>query len=1129
LSKHYTFAGTVGNGIDASVTATWRDSLGNVVGFRPIGNPQNPFTGSFDGLALGISNLTIKPVANTVTHIGLFGLIGPGGVIKDLEINNASITANPNVGLAQQAIGVLAGVNTGTVTNVHATGTILGGPVNNLDIGGLVGRNGNFNGLNVVQGLVLASSADVDITAGGVNIHAGGLVGTNVGSINDLQNSSQIDDSRAGGDITLNGNASACGPFISCQYLVAGGLVGFNQGYIDGNVAPVVDVTPKLGTGVWASGAVHVGSHGVAGGLVGQNDGKILNTLATGAVTGAAGSPGPDPNDQRETTLGGLVGRNSGEISLSKSTGADVGSGGVPYLLVGGLVGRNQGVIILSSSSRNVRAGDHSMAGGLAGNSEAADFFCNNCILGVGFDPIVSGQILASDATGNVLVGAASVAGGLAGTAAQVLGGSASGNVIGGDNSVLGGLVGAIDNEGFIFGATANGNVTSTGPNSWIGGLIGLNAGVVANSTANGVTTGNGNSIVGGLAAVNIGTITAIFGPPSSATGDVNGNGANNILGGLVGVNFGTIMNSTSAGDVTGGANNIVGGLVGANLALDVDVQVPIPSSFPVGTIIGSTATGAVSGGPGSIVGAQVGVSNVDTIPLPSVLGTCHEDFCKLILDGKLKVEDLPPPVIDQIVPDNILANVQQQFQTVVDKTDQNQNQVVQTLIQLTSAPASPPASSGNQQSSSSSSGQTGGRGAAPPPRELRPVTGPEGERFSGVPPLNETRFFNNEVILQIGTNIPPEQIAAVTQRLGLTVIASQTLGSIGRTAFRFQIGGGRSVRDVIRALEANSIVASAQPNYRFTLAQQTAAIPPEGNRRGDPSQYMMSKLHLDAVHRMVGGKDVTIAVIDSEVDGEHSELAGAIADRYATVGEKEKAHSHGTAMAGAISARDRLLGVAPSAKILAIRAFSESENSADGTSFNIIRAIDWAVSQGARVINMSFAGPFDPSLARALKSAHDKGVVLIAAAGNAGPKAPPLWPAGDPHVIAVTATDAQDRLFRQANRGNHVTVAAPGVDILAAAPEAAYQLSTGTSIATAHVSGVVALMLERDPNLTPEAVRQVLESTATDLGPKGRDAQFGWGLINPEKALQAVTLRAKGADASQGRPDTVGSAGAAR
>jgi len=150
--------------------------------------------------------------------------------------------------------------------------------------------------------------------------------------------------------------------------------------------------------------------------------------------------------------------------------------------------------------------------------------------------------------------------------------------------------------------------------------------------------------------------------------------------------------------------------------------------------------------------------------------------------------------------------------------------------------------------------------------------------------------------------------------------------------------------------------------------------------------------------------------------------------------------------------------------------------------------------------------------LIRSLAAARQKSILLIAAAGNAGPKSPPLWPAADPNVIAVTATDADDRLYAMANRGGHVAIAAPGVDILVAVPGERYEMKSGTSFASAYVSGIAALMLERKPQLTPDAVKKTLLSTAHDLGPKGRDDQFGAGLAD---AFEAVTAVQKPADAA--------------
>jgi subtilisin family serine protease len=105
--------------------------------------------------------------------------------------------------------------------------------------------------------------------------------------------------------------------------------------------------------------------------------------------------------------------------------------------------------------------------------------------------------------------------------------------------------------------------------------------------------------------------------------------------------------------------------------------------------------------------------------------------------------------------------------------------------------------------------------------------------------------------------------------------------------------------------------------------------------------------------------------------------------------------------------------------------------------------------------------------------------------------------------VIAVTATDANDKIFTGANRGRYIAVAAPGVDILVPAPDDTYQLTTGTSVSSAEVSGIVALLLERNPSLTPEDIRKILTTSAKHPGAKERDDDFGSGLVDPSKAIQ--------------------------
>jgi subtilisin family serine protease len=130
--------------------------------------------------------------------------------------------------------------------------------------------------------------------------------------------------------------------------------------------------------------------------------------------------------------------------------------------------------------------------------------------------------------------------------------------------------------------------------------------------------------------------------------------------------------------------------------------------------------------------------------------------------------------------------------------------------------------------------------------------------------------------------------------------------------------------------------------------------------------------------------------------------------------------------------------------------------------------------------------------------------VVLVAAAGNGGADAKPAYPAALPEVIAVTATDDGDQLYKDANRGSYIAVAAPGVDIIAAAPKGAYDISSGTSLAAAHVSGIAALMLERNPKLTSKDVREALAESAHKISGKSKD-EVGAGVADAAGALNAV------------------------
>ena len=226
----------------------------------------------------------------------------------------------------------------------------------------------------------------------------------------------------------------------------------------------------------------------------------------------------------------------------------------------------------------------------------------------------------------------------------------------------------------------------------------------------------------------------------------------------------------------------------------------------------------------------------------------------------------------------------------------------------------------------------------------------------------------------------------------------------------------------------------------------------------------------------------------------------------FDALGSKEGPHLHGTGIAGAIVAHARLMGSAPAARILAIRAFGAASNGAESTSFVILKALDYAASHGAQIVNMSFAGPKDALIERG-----------IAAVGRQGHR-----DGRGQRQCRTEIAAALSRRQRQCDCGQrhrcrrtgclrHRTAAAispsrrPGVDIFLPAPDEKYQMTSGTSFSAAYVSGLAALMLERNPALKPDEVRAILMKTARDLGAPGRDDLFGAGEADAFAAVSAV------------------------
>lgn len=366
----------------------------------------------------------------------------------------------------------------------------------------------------------------------------------------------------------------------------------------------------------------------------------------------------------------------------------------------------------------------------------------------------------------------------------------------------------------------------------------------------------------------------------------------------------------------------------------------------------------------------------------------------------------------------------------------------------------------------------------SPSPRTAPPVNVGQAAPLSVAPRAIAGDFVPDEVLATVTGD--GATVQAIANDYNLQIRSQRTSDLLGATFVRFGIPDGRPVGVVLAQLEADTRTQRRAPNHVYQL-QQAAGI---GN-------YAFQRIALDADD--ADGGDIRVGVIDTAIDEGQPALAGVIAANHDSMPDTPmEDRSHATSVIGLIAGVGPYHGMAPGAKVYHARAFEGGRSTMD----IILDALDWTASQDVRVINMSFVGPSNDLLELACKTARARGIVLVAAAGNNGPKAPYGYPAAYGSVIAVTATDENDRLMQQANRGAYVYVAAPGVDMLAPVPGGT-DLVTGTSFASAIVSGAIADLLHARPDASAAWVEKTLASTASDLGAKGRDNDFGYGLIN--------------------------------
>lgn len=331
--------------------------------------------------------------------------------------------------------------------------------------------------------------------------------------------------------------------------------------------------------------------------------------------------------------------------------------------------------------------------------------------------------------------------------------------------------------------------------------------------------------------------------------------------------------------------------------------------------------------------------------------------------------------------------------------------------------------------------------------------------------------------------------------------------------------------RELIKPLPVDDTVIKAMDGLRTTSLR--------GGEEFSHALWGLEAIGAPQVWYQLTGRYVTVAVVDTGVDGTHPDLQGQVIGGYRPFTDEQippnsdssYGGAHGTHVAGTIAARrdgKGIVGVAPDAKIMPIVIFDED---LDGDGYGdyvgddeVAEGILWAVDHGANVMNHSWGGwGYSHTLKLAFDYALDHGVIMVVSAGNDHSDQHFHYPSNYPGVIQVAAAEYHGGEYRTvwfSNRSDGITVAAPGVQILSTVPletsmgyeghsvissqnNGTYDYYQGTSMAAPHVTGIVALLLEKYPNAKPWQIRKLLEQSAIDIDDPGFDHSSGYGLVN--------------------------------
>jgi len=344
--------------------------------------------------------------------------------------------------------------------------------------------------------------------------------------------------------------------------------------------------------------------------------------------------------------------------------------------------------------------------------------------------------------------------------------------------------------------------------------------------------------------------------------------------------------------------------------------------------------------------------------------------------------------------------------------------------------------------------------------------------------PADETNHEPDELLML--TSSMPEAIEAarILSHLSFRIKSRQSLEHLDIVLSVFRLPSGSDTRQLQRQAAQYLPDATLALNHRYTL--QSA--------RHQAGQQLIGF----TPNQTACLSDVHVGLLDTSVNLQHPALSERAIELMPLARPPLASTSHATAIASLWLGRPDagFLPLMPDAKLSVAAVFRDTPRGPDTTAALLLAGLDWLLGQQVKAVNLALGGPENPLLSSALETLLNHDILLVAAAGNQGHDATPLYPAAQTGILAITAVDARQQIYRDANRGQQIDFAAPGVQVWAASDEGtAYH--TGTSFAVPFALAVI--LAEK------QSGQKALENTranATDLGPLGRDDIFGWGLV---------------------------------